>query len=59
MRRFFDVFFSGMALLVLSPLFVIVAILLRLTGEGEIFYLQNRIGVGGREFSLYKFAKFI
>ena len=56
MQRFFDIVFSTAALLVLSPLLVPVALLLRLTGEGEIFFLQERIGRGGRPFKLFKFA---
>lgn len=56
MQRLFDIVLSGLALLVLSPLLVPVAIALRLTGEGEIFYVQQRVGRGGRMFGLYKFA---
>lgn len=56
MIRFFDLFFSGLALLVLSPLLIPVAIVLRFTGEGHIFYTQERIGRGGRKFALLKFA---
>jgi lipopolysaccharide/colanic/teichoic acid biosynthesis glycosyltransferase len=56
MQRFFDILFSGLALLVLSPLLVPVAILLRFTGEGEVFFLQDRVGKGGQLFKLYKFA---
>ena len=56
MQRFFDIVFSSLALLVLSPLLVPVAILLRLTGEGEIFFLQERVGRGGKTFKIYKFA---
>ena len=56
MIRFFDILFSGIALLILSPLFVPVSIILRLTGEGEVFFLQERIGKGGRKFKLFKFA---
>jgi lipopolysaccharide/colanic/teichoic acid biosynthesis glycosyltransferase len=40
----------------LSPLLLPIAILLRLTGEGEIFYFQERVGKGGKTFKLYKFA---
>ncbi len=40
----------------LSPLLVPIAVILRLTGEGEIFYFQERVGKGGRCFKLYKFA---
>ncbi len=56
MQRFFDVLFSGLALLVFSPLLVPIALLLRFTGEGEIFFMQERVGKEGKLFSLYKFA---
>ena len=56
MQRLLDIFFSGLALLVLSPLLVPIAIALRLSGEGEVFYVQQRVGRGGRMFGLYKFA---
>lgn len=56
MQRLFDIVFSAIALLVLSPLLVPVAILLRFTGEGEIFFLQSRVGRDGKPFALYKFA---
>ena len=56
MQRLLDVLLSGLALLVLSPLLVPVAIALRLTGEGEVFFIQQRVGRGGRPFGLYKFA---
>lgn len=56
MQRLFDILLSGLALLVLSPLLFPVALLLRLTGEGEVFFLQNRVGKGGKAFKLYKFA---
>ncbi len=56
MQRFLDVFFSSLALLVLSPLLVPIAIILRFSGEGEIFYFQERIGKGGIPFRLFKFA---
>ena len=56
MQRFFDVLFSGLALLMLSPLLVFVAVLLRFTGAGEIFFLQERVGKDGEPFKLFKFA---
>ena len=55
-ERFFDVFFSILALLVLSPLIVLVVLILKFSGEGEIFFLQERIGKGGKVFKLLKFA---
>ena len=56
MDRFFDILFSGIAIFVLSPLLVPVVITLSLTGEGEVFFLQERIGKNGRKFKLVKFA---
>ncbi|MDC3106219.1 sugar transferase [Gammaproteobacteria bacterium] len=56
MDRFFDILFSGIALLALFPLFIPIVITLRLTGEGEIFFLQERIGKDGQKFKLVKFA---
>jgi len=41
---------------VLSPLLVPVAVILKLTGEHYIFYVQQRVGLGGRTFGLLKFA---
>ena len=54
--RLFDIFFSLLALSLLLPLFIPVAFILRLTGEGEIFFSQKRVGKGGNLFSLLKFA---
>jgi len=54
--RGLDLLFSLAALLIFSPLLVLVAILLRFSGEREVFYRQIRIGKGGREFYLLKFA---
>ena len=51
MERFFDIFFSGLALLVLSPLLVPIVLILKFSGEGEIFFLQERIGKGGQDLS--------
>jgi lipopolysaccharide/colanic/teichoic acid biosynthesis glycosyltransferase len=56
MERFFDIVFSGLALLVLSPLLVPIVIILKCSGEGEVFFLQKRIGKDGKLFELFKFA---
>jgi lipopolysaccharide/colanic/teichoic acid biosynthesis glycosyltransferase len=55
-QRALDIVLSALALLVLSPLLIPVVIILRLTGEGEIFFVQQRVGRGGQMFGLYKFA---
>ena len=56
MIRIFDILLSLMALLVLCPLLVPIAFILRFTGEGEVFYVQERIGSNERPFGLFKFA---
>ena len=56
MQRFFDLVFSAIAILVLLPLLIPIAIALRFTGEGEIFFQQDRIGRNGESFGLLKFA---
>jgi lipopolysaccharide/colanic/teichoic acid biosynthesis glycosyltransferase len=55
-QRIFDIFFSGLAIIVLSPLLVPIMFTLRFTGEGEIFFRQQRVGRGGEKFGLLKFA---
>ena len=56
MIRFFDIFFSGIAILVLLPFMLPIMILLKLTGEHDIFYIQKRVGIHGEDFGLLKFA---
>ena len=56
MDRFFDILFSGVAILALLPFMVPIAIVLKFTGEGEVFFLQERIGKNGKKFKLLKFA---
>jgi lipopolysaccharide/colanic/teichoic acid biosynthesis glycosyltransferase len=55
-KRFFDILASVIALLILSPILVPIAIILKLTGEGYIFYLQRRIGYKNKYFNIMKFA---
>ena len=54
--RFFDILFSIMGLMFLSPILLIVMLILRVTGENEIFYRQERIGQNGKKFYILKFA---
>lgn len=55
MKRCFDILAALAGVVLLSPLFVLVAILIRLTSEGPVFFRQRRVGRGGREFVLCKF----
>lgn len=54
-KRSFDVFFSVLALLLLSPLFLLVAILIKLDSKGPVFYAAKRVGTGYNVFPFYKF----
>jgi len=56
MQRLFDILFSTIALIILLPIFIPIIIILRFTGEGEVFYIQERIGKDGKPFGLIKFA---
>ena len=55
-QRALDIAFSFIALVLLSPLFLIIIVILRFTGEGEIFFLQKRVGRKKNIFNLFKFA---
>ncbi|WP_051209662.1 sugar transferase [Gelidibacter mesophilus] len=55
-KRSFDFLISLIGILCLSPLFLIIMLLLKLTGEGEVFYLQQRMGLNNKPFYIYKFA---
>jgi lipopolysaccharide/colanic/teichoic acid biosynthesis glycosyltransferase len=55
-KRFFDIVFSLLALIILSPLLIPIVIILKFTGEREVFYFQQRIGLRNKEFSIWKFA---
>ncbi len=59
MKRLFDILVSGIVLLVLSPLLLLVTIILKLTGEKEAFYLQERIGFQGKVFLITKFVTMV
>jgi lipopolysaccharide/colanic/teichoic acid biosynthesis glycosyltransferase len=56
MKRLFDIVMSASAILALSPLLVPVMLALRFSGEGEVFYRQQRLGRGGKLFPILKFA---
>jgi lipopolysaccharide/colanic/teichoic acid biosynthesis glycosyltransferase len=55
-KRFIDIILSTTAILILSPLLIPIMVILKLTGEGYIFYKQERIGKNGKPFNLLKFA---
>jgi lipopolysaccharide/colanic/teichoic acid biosynthesis glycosyltransferase len=55
-KRFFDIVFSLLAIIILLPLFIPIIILLLLTGEHEVFFRQNRVGFHNEIFRIWKFA---
>ena len=55
MKRLFDVVASGVGLLLLSPLFLLVAIWIKLDSPGPVFYRQVRVGRYNRDFRIFKF----
>ncbi len=55
MKRLFDIVASGCGLLVLSPVFLILAIWIKLDSKGPVFYRQVRVGRNNKDFKLFKF----
>ena len=55
LKRFFDIVLSLLALIVLMPFFIILAIIIKVTSPGPIFFVQTRVGYFGRHFRFYKF----
>jgi len=53
--RFFDILFSFLGLIILSPLFIIIYVCISLGSKGGGFYVQPRVGKDGVDFNLYKF----
>ncbi len=56
MIRFFDLLLSGFAVIVLFPLLLPIVLILKFSGEGEIFFLQERVGKHRVKFKLFKFV---
>jgi lipopolysaccharide/colanic/teichoic acid biosynthesis glycosyltransferase len=54
-KRAMDITFAGMALLLLSPLFLLIALFIKIVDPGPVFFKQTRVGRLGRPFSMWKF----
>lgn len=54
-KRLFDIISSGIGLLCLSPVFIIMAVWIKLDSRGPMFYRQTRVGRHGRDFRIFKF----
>lgn len=55
MKRIFDIVASGLGLIVLSPLFLVLAIWIKLDSKGPVFYRQLRVGYKNKDFRIFKF----
>lgn len=55
MKRFFDLFFSLVGFILLIPIFLLIAIAIKLDSKGPILFIQSRVGQFGNDFDIYKF----
>lgn len=58
-KRLFDLFFATITILFFSPFLIIIILILLLTGEQEVFYLQERVGRYSKPFKIWKFATMV
>lgn len=58
-KRLIDIVCSFLGVLVLSPLFIIIAIIIKMTSKGPVFFSQKRVGKNGKEFDMYKFRSMV
>lgn len=58
-KRFFDIVFSGVAIVMLSPILLVVALLVKVSSRGPVFFVQRRAGLKGKPFSMYKFRTMV
>lgn len=58
-KRIFDVFFSGLGLLILSPFLIVFALIIKITSSGPVFYRGVRVGKNFKKFRIYKFRTMV
>ena len=58
-KRLIDVICSFIGVVVLSPLFIVIAIIIKATSKGPVFFSQKRVGKNGKEFDMYKFRSMV
>ncbi len=58
-KRLVDIVFSLILIVLLFPIFIVIIIILKFSGDGEVFYLQERVGYKNKNFKIYKFATMI
>ncbi|MEZ4799547.1 MAG: exopolysaccharide biosynthesis polyprenyl glycosylphosphotransferase, partial [Flavobacteriales bacterium] len=59
LKRIIDIFVSAVALLILSPVFLILSLIIKFTSKGPVFFSQERIGKHARPFQIYKFRTMV
>lgn len=58
-KRMMDVFFATLGLIILSPVFAIIALIIKLESKGPVFFKHTRIGKNGKIIKLYKFRSMV
>ena len=58
-KRFLDIFLSLIGLIILSPIFLIIAIIIKLDSKGPVFFVHSRIGEKGKPIGIYKFRTMV
>jgi exopolysaccharide biosynthesis polyprenyl glycosylphosphotransferase len=58
-KRCFDIFASGLGIIILSPLFLVMAIIIKCSDGGPVFYIQKRVGYYGKKFNMIKFRSMV
>ena len=59
MKRAFDILFSLTLIIILSPIFLIISILIKIDSQGSIFFKQERVGINEKIFIIYKFRSMV
>lgn len=58
-KRFLDIFFSLLGIIITSPILLVVAILIKIDSKGPVIFKQQRIGKNGKVFNIYKFRSMV
>ena len=59
LKRLFDILFSGLGLILISPFILVIAILVKASSKGPVFFLQERLGRKGKVFKIIKFRTMV
>ena len=58
-KRMLDIFVSSLLLVILAPIFLVVALLIKLDSAGQVFFVQDRVGLNKRRFQMFKFRTMV